>query len=95
MSKNDESIDETYLDPKEQKLKVTLYLDGDIYDKAKSEAKKQGKKYQRLINEVLREVLINNATVQKLEGYRVISELLERVEKLEKQSEHKKVKKKA
>lgn len=47
------------LDFKKAKVKVTLYLDGDVLDMARKESAKKHTKYQALINQVLREVLLS------------------------------------
>ena len=47
------------LDIKKAKVKVTMYLDGDILDKARTEAKTQHTRYQTLINNLLREALLS------------------------------------
>ena len=46
------------LSPQEAKLKVTIYLDGDLLLEVRRQAKRAGKKYQTLINESLRDVFL-------------------------------------
>ena len=77
--KND--LVDTDMSPQEAKLKVTIYLDGDLLLEIRRQAKRAGKKYQTLINESLRDVFIaQKAHVDPKEFER----LLERVALLEK-----------
>ena len=48
-----------YEDEKNQKLRITMWIDGDIYDELNKRAKSgEGKgRYQTLMNEILRQVL--------------------------------------
>lgn len=50
------------LDYKDAKVKVSMFLDGDLLLAVKSEAKKTGQKYQSLINKTLREIFLNEVT---------------------------------
>lgn len=69
------------LSPQEAKLKVTIYLDGDLLLEVRRQAKMAGKKYQTLINESLRDVFVaQKARVDPMEFQR----LMERVTILEK-----------
>jgi hypothetical protein len=69
------------LSPQEAKLKVTIYLDGDLLLEVRRQAKRAGKKYQTLINESLRDVfLAQRARIDPQEFQR----LMERVAILEK-----------
>lgn len=43
--------------PRNEKLRITMWLDGDVYDAFKAAAAKQGLGYQTLINQKLRESL--------------------------------------
>lgn len=66
------------LDINNAKIKVTIYLDGDVVIKARELAKVQGTKYQSLINSVLRESLLREKTVAKrLENLESRVEILE------------------
>ena len=60
------------------KIKVTLYLDGDILKAVKRKAKDENKKYQSLVNETLREVFLEDKPIRK-----ELQELVKRVELLE------------
>ena len=42
------------LNPSRAKVKVTIYLDGDVLLEARRQAEQKGKRYQTLINESLR-----------------------------------------
>lgn len=67
--------------PQEAKLKVTIYLDGDLLLEVRRQAKRTGKKYQTLINESLRDLFLAKETrVDPVEFQR----LMERVAILEK-----------
>ena len=48
------------------KVKVSLYLDQDIVDAAKAKVSGTTRKYQSLINEVLRQALIENTAESEL-----------------------------
>ncbi len=77
--KND--LVDSNMSPQEAKLKVTIYLDGDILLEIRRQAKRAGKKYQTLINESLRDVFVaQQARVDPIEFQR----LLDRVALLEK-----------
>lgn len=60
------------------KIKVTLYLDGDILKAVKLKAKEENKKYQSLVNETLREVFLDEKPIRK-----ELQDLAKRVELLE------------
>lgn len=72
MAKNDSKIklgdksllNSDYENPSEQKLRITTWIDGDIYDELQKRAKAgEGKgRYQTLMNEVLREALLSANT---------------------------------
>ena len=68
------------LDYKEAKVKVSMFLDGDLLLAVKSEAKRTGQKYQSLINKTLREVFLKEVTKVNPDDY---LELKKRVEILE------------
>lgn len=59
-------LDESYLERQNQKLRITAWIDGDIYDELKRRAKEgEGSgKYQTLMNDLLREILFENVEVQ-------------------------------
>ena len=77
--KND--LVDTDMSPQEAKLKVTIYLDGDLLLEIRRQAKRAGTKYQTLINESLRDVFVaQKVRVDPKEFQR----LLERVALLEK-----------
>ena len=71
---------ESDLSTREAKIKVTIYLDGDLLLEVRRQAKKLGKKYQTLVNESLRDMFLNHkARVDPQEFQR----LMERVTVLE------------
>ena len=69
------------LSPQEAKLKVTIYLDGDLLLEVRQRAKRARKKYQTLINESLRDVFLNQRTKVDPQDFQ---RLVERVVLLEK-----------
>ncbi len=54
MSKN--LIDGEF-DPRETKVKVTVYVDGDLVNRLRERAKEEGIKYQPYINKLLRQAM--------------------------------------
>lgn len=48
----------------ETKVRITTFLDEDLLVKIKEEAKAQGKKYQSLLNERLREVFMGEESLE-------------------------------
>ena len=60
------------LDLKKAKVKVTIYIDGDVLERAKSEAKLKHTKYQTLINSLLRETLMTEKSRLDLLEERVL-----------------------
>ncbi len=76
----DDLIDDD-LSPQEAKLKVTIYLDGDLLLEVRRQAKKAGKKYQTMINESLRAFFLDQKTKVDPQDFQ---RLVERVAILEK-----------
>ena len=66
------------LDLNQAKVKVTIYLDGDVLENARKTAKKEHVKYQALINSILRKALLHEGQAEDR-----IKTLEERVMKLE------------
>ena len=56
-------LTETDLDPKNHKVRITSFIDGDILVELKARAEQQGTKYQTLLNQLLRQVLKDSASV--------------------------------
>ncbi len=50
-------LDESYADPKNHKVRITSFIDGDVLLELKKRAEQQGTKYQTLLNQLLREAL--------------------------------------
>ncbi len=67
------------LDIKNAKVKITLYVDGDVLEKVRSLAKKEQTKYQTLINRILRKTVLNENLLE--DRIRVLEEWVVRVEK--------------
>ncbi len=51
-------ITEDMLDPRNVKEKISIWLDQDVLDSVREAAKKNGEKYQPLINRVLRQIFL-------------------------------------
>ncbi len=49
---------------KEVKIRITTFLDEDLLEKIKTEAKKQNKKYQSYLNERLRELFMDEESLE-------------------------------
>lgn len=64
-------LNENDLDPKNHKVRITSFIDGDILVELKARADQQGTKYQTLLNQLLRQALKDSKSVaerlQKLE----------------------------
>ena len=62
---NKNLLDESYEDPKNQKLRITTWIDGDVYDalKALADSGKGNGKYQTVMNEVLRSALFPKVAI--------------------------------
>jgi predicted DNA binding CopG/RHH family protein len=50
-------LKETDLDPKNHKVRITSFIDGDLLVELKTRAEQQGTKYQTLLNQLLRQAL--------------------------------------
>jgi hypothetical protein len=60
-------LDDSYLDPKSHKVRITTFVDGDILLWLKDEAKKSGKGYQTLLNDTLRGAMEGGSVVERIE----------------------------
>ena len=60
------------------KTRVTMYLDNDVLDEFRFRAEAQGKGYQTLINETLRDMLMNKSPVDAKTIRRIIREELKK-----------------
>lgn len=56
-------LNETDLDPKNHKVRITSFIDGDILAELKARAEQQGTKYQTLLNQLLRQALKDSASM--------------------------------
>jgi len=68
------------LDIKQAKVKVSMFLDGDLLTEIKEQAKLSGVKYQTFINQTLRQVFMDESTRFDSKDY---SDLKKRVTILE------------
>jgi uncharacterized protein (DUF4415 family) len=58
-------IPEDEFEPKNMKVRISMFIDGDVLESAKETAKHRGDiGYQTLINQKLREVFLNEETVE-------------------------------
>ena len=67
--------------PQEAKVKVTIYLDGDLLLEIRRQAKKRGKKYQTFINESLRQQFLNDGETIDPEEFHKLAERVSLLEK--------------
>jgi len=56
-------LSESDLDPKNHKVRITSFIDGDILVELKARAEQQGTKYQTLLNQILRQALKDSANM--------------------------------
>lgn len=56
-------LNESDLDPKSHKVRITSFIDGDILVELKERAEQQGTKYQTLLNQLLRQSLKDSASL--------------------------------
>lgn len=69
------------------KVKISVYLDGDVLVGIRERAKEEGMKYQPYINKVLRAHLLEEPELAKIQAKLLdMDELVQRVEALEKKS---------
>jgi hypothetical protein len=54
-------------DPKDVKVKVTVYIDGDIVDQLRDRAKQEGLKYQPYINKLLRQAVAEKPLLEEIQ----------------------------
>lgn len=66
-----------FLDRKNHKLRITTFIDGDIYDELQKRAAALGGKYQSLLNKLLRDVLFGSVAKEVVFS----NELIERLAK--------------
>ena len=71
-------------EPKNIKVRINTYIDMDIIDALKKEAKINGEKYQTLLNQKLREIVLDD----KITSIKDIEKRLEKVENLLKAANH-------
>lgn len=60
----DVNLGPEYFEPKNQKIRITTFLDGEVLEWLKEFAKQKDSKYQTLLNEILRKVMINSQKKQ-------------------------------
>lgn len=93
-------LDESYEDPKNHKLRITTWIDGDIYDELKKRALagEADGKYQTLMNDLLREVLFENVEAQASGGpskmdQATFDQIIEKLQEWKQARQHKRRKK--
>jgi len=77
-SKKDK-LSEDEFEKKNTKVRITTFIDIDIVEKLKEEAAVKGKKYQTLLNEKLREIVLEEETIKS-----TLSDINKRLTKVEK-----------
>lgn len=68
------------LKTEEAKVRINMFIDGDLLIKIREEAKNRNTKYQTLINQSLREFFLNEQNIVNVDEFK---ELKHRVELLE------------
>jgi len=71
-------------EPKNIKVRINTYIDLDVIDALKKEAKRNGEKYQTLLNQKLREIVLDD----KITTIKDIERRLKKVENLLKVVNH-------
>ena len=59
-----EEIEQNEFDSKNAKFRITAFVDLEVIDALRKQAKKQGKGYQTLMNEILREVVLGESSYE-------------------------------
>lgn len=75
-------LDSDEFDAKQTKVRITTFVDFDILERLKSEAKREGVGYQTLLNQKLRELVLGESASNAYQDS--VKEILERLKKLEK-----------
>lgn len=76
----DVELDHDEFDPKYSKVRITTFIDLDVIESLKKKAKKQGRGYQTLLNEILREKVMGEKASNEME---LFQKLINRIERLE------------
>ena len=74
-----DKLSEDEFEKKNTKVRITTFIDVDIVEKLKEEAAVSGKKYQTLLNEKLREIVLEEETIKS-----TLSDINKRLTKVEK-----------
>ena len=77
-SKKDKLTEDEF-EKKNTKVRITTFIDIDIVEKLKEAAAVSGKKYQTLLNEKLREIVLEEETIKS-----TLSDINKRLTKVEK-----------
>lgn len=78
-------LDADEFDSKQTKVRITTFVDLDVLEKLKSEAKAEGVGYQTLLNQKLRELVLGESASNAYKDS--VKEILDRLKKLEKSIE--------
>ena len=62
-SRKDKLVEDEF-DKKNTKIRITTFIDIDLIEKLKEEASQTGKKYQTLLNEKLRQILMKEEKIK-------------------------------
>ncbi|MCB9083608.1 MAG: BrnA antitoxin family protein [Bdellovibrionaceae bacterium] len=60
----DEELDRDEFDVKNAKFRVTAFVDSEVVEALRKQAKTQGKGYQTLMNEILREAVLGDSSYE-------------------------------
>lgn len=61
-------IEDNELDLNRAKVRVNMWIDGDILEKVRKDAHEHGLKYQTYINKLLRDAVLGNEVKERLEA---------------------------
>lgn len=75
----EDKLSKDEFEKKNTKVRITTFIDIDILEQLKKEAATSGKKYQTLLNEKLREIVLEEETIKS-----TLSDINKRLTKVEK-----------
>ncbi len=79
-------VPEDIMNPANAKVKITMWIDGDILFELRKRAEKSKGKYQTLTNEILREYLFNEKSSNRLEIESIVEKKLKALGLLKKRA---------
>ena len=75
----EDKLSKDEFEKKNTKVRITTFIDIDVLEQLKKEAATSGKKYQTLLNEKLREIVLEEETIKS-----TLSDINKRLTKVEK-----------